>query len=474
MREAEAFRPPAAQQERPAAACSVPALHQRAERMLLGAGDGPTASGDPPAASSATYGLVLAVKEVVDGLWEEHAAEIKRRCAPSMPKGLIDRQEVFGFVLADALGRPLLPPEEAGKVGQAGDNAVAGALGSGRPPNRRKGKLEKANDAAREALRKARAAAAKDAAQQPAVAAAEEALKAAPEAVYAERVDLKLPDATVGAKRKRASGAAADTEVAAEPPSLLELEARKTAALGAFEAARIAAHAADARHREAERAQERLGPRPDYGAHLAALHAAPDEPARQRIERRWEVECGPFVAAQETEYTLAGEADAADAAHRAAWRAHVHARMQWLEAERESWQDLLEEREEDWHEKEGDWELEVLRMRSEISDLRSLNRLLADALSRVHQGLPLCNDAAVTGRCVVVERNSSVHICEETGWRAAQVAALAAKLDELEYQRSRAQTARLIATTARLKQRVAERARGSHVAWAQNAGVGAL
>ena len=202
--------------------------------MLLGAGDGPTASGDPPAASSATCGLVLAVKEVVDGLWEEHAAEIKRRCAPSMPKGLIDRQEVFGFVLADALGRPLLPPEEARNVGQAGDNAVAGALGSGRPPNRRKGKLEKANDAAREALRKARVAAAKDVALQPAVAAAEKALKAALEAVYAERVDLKLPNATVGAKRKRVQWAEAeaaealhashrDSELRSKPRSIVEI-----------------------------------------------------------------------------------------------------------------------------------------------------------------------------------------------------------------------------------------------------------
>ena len=46
-------------------------------------------------------------------------------------------------------------------VGQAGDNAVAGARGSGKGERRRAGKLEKAQKAAREAVRAARAAAAR-------------------------------------------------------------------------------------------------------------------------------------------------------------------------------------------------------------------------------------------------------------------------------------------------------------------------
>ena len=41
-----------------------------------------------------------------------------------MPERLIDRQEVFAFALADALGRPLLPHDAARDVGQNGDNAV--------------------------------------------------------------------------------------------------------------------------------------------------------------------------------------------------------------------------------------------------------------------------------------------------------------------------------------------------------------
>ena len=53
---------------------------------------------------------------VVKDLWSYHAAEIKRRCARSMPKGLIDRQEVFGFALADRLGRPLLPSAASGSM----------------------------------------------------------------------------------------------------------------------------------------------------------------------------------------------------------------------------------------------------------------------------------------------------------------------------------------------------------------------
>ena len=37
----------------------------------------------------------------------------------------IDKQEVFAYLLADALGRPLLHREDVRDVGQRGDNAAA-------------------------------------------------------------------------------------------------------------------------------------------------------------------------------------------------------------------------------------------------------------------------------------------------------------------------------------------------------------
>ena len=113
--------------------------------------------------------------------------------------GLIDAQECCGFALADGLGRPLLPHDAARGVGQAGDNAIAGAMGSGRGERRRKGRVEKARDTAREAVRVAKAAAARDPALLPRVAAAEATGEAAIAAIYAAPVALKLPNATVGA-----------------------------------------------------------------------------------------------------------------------------------------------------------------------------------------------------------------------------------------------------------------------------------
>lgn len=133
-----------------------------------------------------------------------------------MPKGLIDRQEVFAFVLNDALGRPLLPHDVARGVGQASDNAVAGAIRT-KPPER-KGKLLKAQEAAREAVRSAQRAATKDSALLERVTAAVKAGKEAVAAVLAVPVDLKLPNATVGAKRKRCASEAAPTAEAAPTP----------------------------------------------------------------------------------------------------------------------------------------------------------------------------------------------------------------------------------------------------------------
>ena len=163
--------------------------------VALADGECPAETGDGPILRIMTIALTLAVNDAVNELWKENADEIKKRCGPSMPKGLIDRQELFAFVLNDVLGRPLLPHDAAREVGQTGDNAVAGAIRT-KPPERR-GKLLKAQDAAKEAIRSAKRAAAKDASLLPRVAAAEAAGEAAIATVLTATVELKLPNATV-------------------------------------------------------------------------------------------------------------------------------------------------------------------------------------------------------------------------------------------------------------------------------------
>ena len=119
---AEDALPPAVQNRYAAAA-----LAERAERMFLLGAEVPAASGGDAVAKTATYGLILAAVEAVEALWKQRGDEIRQRCAPTLPTELIDKQEMLGYVLADALGRPLLPPEAARPVGRNGGNAATTA-----------------------------------------------------------------------------------------------------------------------------------------------------------------------------------------------------------------------------------------------------------------------------------------------------------------------------------------------------------
>ena len=116
LRENAQAQPTAEQFEYPQQPAAAAKLKDRARRVVLADGDCPSATGDAATAGEASVAFLLAVNDVVNELWAESAAEIKRRCGPSMPKGLIDRQEVFAFVINDALGRPLLPHGDARKV----------------------------------------------------------------------------------------------------------------------------------------------------------------------------------------------------------------------------------------------------------------------------------------------------------------------------------------------------------------------
>ena len=127
------------------------ALQQRGARMFLGVSAGPQASGDGRAASGATLELAKLATEAVEALWKGHRDEIRRCCAP------IDKQEALGYLLADALGRPLLPTEHARPVGLKGQNAA----------KKEAAETAAAKAATRSAVRAATRAAAQDAAPAP-------------------------------------------------------------------------------------------------------------------------------------------------------------------------------------------------------------------------------------------------------------------------------------------------------------------
>ena len=232
--------------------------------MFLTADEGPVPSGRGEAASKATLAYILAVDTAVRDLWLARAAEIKRRCASYMPKGLLDQQEVFGFALADGLGRPLIPGDRARDVGQAGDDAIKGVKGTAKKP----GPLPRAKEAAREAMRKATKAAEKDAVLSGGIVDAERNGEAAIGLVLDKTYDLKLPNETVGAKRKHScllvEPVAEVEDAEPELPSLAELAAAVRNAQKALDEAEAVVHADELRVERAERRLDALGPSPGY------------------------------------------------------------------------------------------------------------------------------------------------------------------------------------------------------------------
>ena len=183
---------------------SSAALQERAVKMLTGDGEHPRASGQAAAASEATNGLVLAAKAAVTGLWAAHAAEIRRCCAPVR----IDKEEILGYLLADALGHPLLQPS-CGKVPCCGFCSRAVGKRAGAQSTLAERRLAEAKRNAAAAARQiARATEALDDAQH------ETMCNVACNAVVNQAYDLKLCGRTVGAKRK----APAAPDIEKDPP----------------------------------------------------------------------------------------------------------------------------------------------------------------------------------------------------------------------------------------------------------------
>ena len=176
----------------PEAAFTTAALYERGKTMLTGEGERPVASGDTRRAAAATLELILSVCVAAEQLWDDCEDDIRRCCAPWTPTGLIDGREVFAYLLADVLGRPLLHPADTHGVAQRGANGVAKA-------RKQTGGQKIAKASYNAAVRIAARAAADGAPPAAAVAYAK----------LLETYDLKLPSRTVG-RRVRSADTATD------------------------------------------------------------------------------------------------------------------------------------------------------------------------------------------------------------------------------------------------------------------------
>ena len=166
-------------------------LRARAERMFIGEGERPVASGSQPVAEQATNGLVIALRAAVSELWMVKAGAIQASCQPHVPTGLVDEMDVLGWLTADALGHPLLHADDTNGVGK---RIASQAL-------RVEQKLKEINQTTRKAESREKAAASKKPELHKTVGAATAAGEAARSTHLEKPYDPKLPAVTVGDKR---------------------------------------------------------------------------------------------------------------------------------------------------------------------------------------------------------------------------------------------------------------------------------
>ena len=98
-------------------------LQVRASRMFLRAGKDPIESGNPPVASAVTNKLVTAVRAAIRALFKAHRDDICR--SPERPDLMLSQEEAMGYLIADALSRPLLAPLDARPVGKRIDTRAS-------------------------------------------------------------------------------------------------------------------------------------------------------------------------------------------------------------------------------------------------------------------------------------------------------------------------------------------------------------
>lgn len=226
---------------------SVPELKMRALSMFV------TTSGAAPRVSSSNLNmaavtalLIVNISKAIEDLMGTpkkpgtHRAEMVRCC------GELDKEEARGWLVADAVGRPLLHRND--------DRSQNDARDVGKRLLKQCGKAEKDIAAAKEkaaaAVRAAKRAAAKDASQQQNIVDTEKEGAQGIARASSASVDLDLPDATGGSERPAWYWRRREVQ-----------EAEAAAATAAAEAAAAAAaeQGAEARLKRMEQAMDRPG-----------------------------------------------------------------------------------------------------------------------------------------------------------------------------------------------------------------------
>jgi len=226
-------------------------VQKLSERFLFKDAAGAMATGPIGAATRVSLGLVVVADKVRAALWRNRRPDIK--AVMDDEQGRFDKQELLAHIINNALGRPILYSTDARTVGVAADNALA----------KENKDTKEAKKIADEAIRTARAAAAKDPSLLPQLAAAQAARDVTLAAVLAQTYDLKRPNSTVGAVKK--------------PAPIADLSQQ-------LQRAEAALRVAEERGQEAKRSQRELLPRGD----VQFPEDLDDTTGEAAVLRRWD------------------------------------------------------------------------------------------------------------------------------------------------------------------------------------------
>ena len=287
-------------------AFSLEELKERALLMFTGVSGGPRASEHPQTMAAVTVALLIAAVKAIDELMGNpkkpgpRRAEMVRCCVE------LDKEEARGWLVADAVGRPLLHRND--------DRSQNDARDVGKRVLERANYWQKEIDgaaaAAKSAVRAAKRAAEKDASKLPGVADAEDTAARALAVLNATIVDVDLPAATSRAPRPdaywrnreqaEAAAAAADKEEA----ELGRLLKRTEAARATNVAAKLKHESATARWlSECDRLSALL-PSIGYESYLDATRRIDEPKDRAEDSYKAAVQAG---AAAAVEYMAAAE-----------------------------------------------------------------------------------------------------------------------------------------------------------------------
>ena len=258
--------------------CSEQSVGSRAEQMLLGGGERPRATGWGRAVPEFNNGLIIELRCGVQKFWEARADDVRRACEAGMPMGYIDEMDVLAFVTVDALGQPLLHPDDANKFGKKVASKVA----------RLEESLAKIDARVAAAVRRAREAAASNPSKLSRVAAAEESGRAERAALLEKPYDPQPPQSTIGAKRKERDGESWQQAAAATNALGRSIAAKQRAEEEVERRRRDVEHAGAAPERPSDDAALHVWRRYDRERAASTEAAVQLREAEARLDKKWQ------------------------------------------------------------------------------------------------------------------------------------------------------------------------------------------